>query len=100
VLRHGFTALLVLALVAPLTPAAGDVMACCHGTGEACVCPRELGFSRCETAPEISPPQTLPAVLSPGPPALTPSLSPEAPFQPSEELASFVRRPLIPPPRV
>jgi hypothetical protein len=74
-------------------------MACCRGTGEACVCPLAPGFARCDVTPTLSPPQALPAVLPPASPSFTLSVSPDAPALPSEALASLAPRPLVPPPR-
>jgi hypothetical protein len=99
VLRHGFAALVVLALVVPLLPAANGTMACCRGGGEACACPIERGFSRCEAAASLAPVQTPPALLSPAVPAFALTASLQKSPEPTESLCSLAPRPPVPPPR-
>ena len=74
-------------------------MACCRGGGEACACPIELGFSRCDTAPPLSPPQSPPALLPPAAPAVALMACFEESVASSEALRSLARRPSVPPPR-
>jgi hypothetical protein len=99
VLRHGFAALVALALVLPLVPAAAGSMACCRGGGDACACPIERGFSRCDTGPPLSPPQAPLALLPPAPPVVALMACLEESAVPSEALRSLARRPSVPPPR-
>ena len=98
-LRHGLAALVVLALALPLLPAAGGAMACCRGGGEACACPIERGFSRCEAAASLAPVQAPPALLSPAVPAFALTASLQESAEPVESLSSLAPRPLVPPPR-
>jgi hypothetical protein len=99
VLRHGLAALVMLAMLTPLFPVAGEAMACCRGTGESCVCPLTPGFARCDVLPLASPTRTLPAILPQAAPSLWISASFEEALPAFEALASLALPPLVPPPR-
>jgi hypothetical protein len=64
--RHVFAALILTAILAPLVPTSVEApMPCCRGTGQACSCPIQLGFARCQTERLASAPVETPLAVMP-----------------------------------